>query len=109
MSLSPERIEITRRWRQRNRTRANEQARAYVERNRDKRNAQSRASSERHPEKKAARKELDKAVRRGEIKRLPCGDCGATKAHAHHEDYSKPLDVMWLCTVCHGKRHRLAA
>lgn len=46
------------------------------------------------------------AVLRGDILRGPCSECGATdRVHAHHEDYSRPLDIIWLCKACHSKRH----
>jgi hypothetical protein len=34
-----------------------------------------------------------------------CSSCGVpqTIIHGHHVDYSKPLDVVWLCTLCHGE------
>lgn len=37
-----------------------------------------------------------------------CEDClvATSKLHRHHEDYSKPLDVVWVCPKCHGKRHQ---
>lgn len=49
-----------------------------------------------------------KALRRGDlVKPTKCSRCGLPKRlHAHHDDYSKPLDVMWLCQICHGLRHR---
>lgn len=35
-----------------------------------------------------------------------CERCGKrTRLVAHHEDYRKPLVVMWLCDPCHGRRH----
>lgn len=35
-----------------------------------------------------------------------CPKCGSTKRiQAHHEDYSKPYDVIWLCEVCHKQLH----
>lgn len=41
-------------------------------------------------------------VRKPEV----CGRCGArAPLHGHHEDYSKPLDVVWLCRLCHKEAH----
>ena len=51
---------------------------------------------------------LQNAVRRGEIKKPnACQLCEALKElDAHHVDYGRPLDVMWLCHPCHGRVHR---
>ncbi len=46
------------------------------------------------------------AVKTGKLVRQPCCRCGNPKTVAHHEDYDKPLDVMWLCQVCHTQRHK---
>ena len=49
---------------------------------------------------------VSNAIRRGLLVRLPCVRCGDEKSLAHHEDYDKPLDVMWLCQPCHKQRHK---
>ena len=59
----------------------------------------------------SARDKLGKAVRRGDlIKPDKCSVCltelPKSKIHGHHEDYSKPLEVKWICQPCHGKIHR---
>lgn len=57
------------------------------------------------PVKQLAREALDRAVRSGKVVRQPCADCGSARSHGHHSDYSKPLDVEWVCARCHGRRH----
>jgi len=59
---------------------------------------------ERNPEKHAAHLALTRALRRGAIVRQSCERCGVDRVEGHHDDYSKPLEVRWLC-----KRHHLAA
>ena len=59
-----------------------------------------------HPAQKVrARKKLNQAVAAGRVTPQPCGDCQEPKAQAHHDDYSKPLQVRWLCAGCHSKLH----
>lgn len=57
----------------------------------------------------SARSALRSAVQSGRVKKpTACFECGATnrQLHGHHEDYHRALDVVWLCPVCHGARHR---
>lgn len=61
---------------------------------------------ERNPLKRAAHVATNNAIRDGRIIPQPCEVCGATKAQAHHDDYSKPLDVRWLCTTHHAEHHK---
>ncbi len=43
------------------------------------------------------------------LKRKPCENCGTEdKIERHHSDYTKPLQVVCLCRVCHAKIHRRA-
>ena len=52
-----------------------------------------------------ARYEVRKALRNGTLEKKPCLICGELVVEAHHEDYGKPLDVQWLCGVCHDHVH----
>jgi ribosomal protein S27AE len=44
------------------------------------------------------------------VKLVFCEHCGnACFTVAHHEDYSRPLYVDWLCGSCHRRAHGLPA
>lgn len=58
----------------------------------------------RNPGKKAAHTKVSNAIRDGRLFRLPCEKCGDA-AQAHHDDYSKPLAVRWLCVKHHNEHH----
>lgn len=65
-----------------------------------------RAEYATNPAKIIARQQVSNCIRDGKMKKQPCSVCGSENAQAHHTDYSKPLDVVWLCTVHHFKQHR---
>lgn len=59
-----------------------------------------------HPEAYRAQTAVNNAVRDRRLKKEPCSICGTTEhVHGHHKDYSKPLDVVWLCAKCHHRVH----
>ena len=58
---------------------------------------------------------LEEAIERGIVERKSkCDECGSscvfsdgrTGIQAHHSDYNKPLDIMWLCQRCHHEWHK---
>jgi transcription elongation factor Elf1 len=58
------------------------------------------------PEKYQARYKVKLALHNGLLTKLPCQFCGIKKVEAHHLDYSKPLDIIWLCSNCHKLLHK---
>ena len=59
----------------------------------------------RYPKKYKAHNMVSNHLKRGNISRKPCEVCGSHKSVAHHDDYSLPLDVRWLCQAHHMQWH----
>ena len=57
------------------------------------------------PDKKKATMAVNNAVRDSRLIKKPCEECGAKKVEAHHANYSKPLEVLWLCNKHHRQQH----
>lgn len=55
-----------------------------------------------------ARWAVHRAVESGRLIKLPCVVCGEVESEGHHEDYSKPLEVIWLCKTHHAEHHAKA-
>jgi hypothetical protein len=45
------------------------------------------------------------SIRDGILVKEPCTICGKTETQAHHYDYTKPLEVIWLCLKHHDELH----
>jgi hypothetical protein len=58
-----------------------------------------------NPDRFSAHNKVSYAIRSGKLTKLPCKVCGSIKSHAHHDDYTKPLDVVWLCAIHHREEH----
>lgn len=101
----------TKDWKERHPERVVEHTEQFHERNPEKKAEYDQGYAERNPEKKRAQSILTSAVYRGAVvKPLECERCGfeakeARQIHGHHADYSKPLEVEWLCWRCHRQEH----
>ena len=58
---------------------------------------------------------VEKAIKKGILStKVLCEECekpkvfknGRSGIQAHHDDYSKPLEVRWLCQECHHEWHK---
>jgi len=67
----------------------------------------SKAYAARNAEKRKAHAACKAAILAGRLTRCSCEKCGHSPAEAHHDDYSKPLDVRWLCRRHHVEHHRI--
>ncbi len=99
--------EYMRAWYWRNRDKACEQARRTRTANIEAIRARDRERGRNETiERRRVRNQVRDAVKRGDLVREPCEECGAMPTEGHHDDYSRPLDVRWLCVRCHGLEHR---
>lgn len=113
-------LETDRKWHSENRERSNEKKRDWYYRNHEQAKAKYRAFSKTQAgkeiskryyqkcdkEKKSARRKSFRAIKSGRLVPEPCEICGQTPTQGHHEDYSKPYDVRWLCNKHHNAVHR---
>lgn len=89
---------------------ARERRRRYHERHREREQQRERERGRRRngTVEQRARNALGTALRWGNLAKAErcegCGDNGPL--HGHHEDYAKPLEVVWLCVPCHVRCHR---
>jgi hypothetical protein len=77
----------------------------YKSLHREAKNRYSYRWNDANREKKNAQASAWQAIKAGKLVRLPCW-CGETKVEGHHLDYSKPLEVIWLCRKHHAGLHR---
>ena len=83
-----------------------ENRRKYESANKEKVLMLNRQWAKENGNKRKAHNTLNNAIRAGKIIKPQACECGNTGTiHGHHTDYSKPLDVVWLCALCHGKEH----
>lgn len=68
----------------------------------------SQAWRQEYPNRRRAQGLVQHALRSGKLKKQPCWVCGSG-AVAHHPDYDRPLDVVWLCQPHHKQAHALVA
>ncbi len=88
------------------------QARAYQVANPEKVRERMRAArlrrGEEYQEKRRARDQVKESLLYGRLTKGPCEHADSNcrgRIEAHHDDYSRPLEVRWLCHAHHRHLH----
>ena len=64
-----------------------------------------RKSNLKFPGKRRARMKVASHLKNKRLIKQDCETCGDKETEAHHPDYRKPLDVIWLCKKHHLQQH----
>lgn len=82
---------------------ANQSVKKWRKQNIERFAATEKSRRDRDREHERARRRVYKALTRGHMTRPnECSKCRKIcKPDAHHEDYTKPLEITWLCRICH--------
>ena len=102
---SKNRNEYAKQWAKDNTDKVIESNKTWYVRNKELLRKMRKAWRLANPEKVLAHQRVKSAIVRGYLIRLPCHICDNPKSEAHHEDYSKPYEVFWLCHRHHSLRH----
>ncbi len=65
-----------------------------------------KAYRKKNPNKTKAHRKIQYEISTGNLTKKPCEICGTENTHAHHDDYSRPLDIRWLCSNHHRQWHK---
>jgi hypothetical protein len=92
-----------REWKRAHPESAANSVRNWKARNKERVAEHRKAHRKRYPEKTSARNIVYQRIHDGTLLRPDqCSRCLIEcKPEAHHSDYSKPLDITWLCRSCH--------
>jgi hypothetical protein len=101
-------LEYQTNWKNQNREAFNKKRREYAHKNKERLAEIKARHRAKHPDRQLARWMVTHAIEHAKITPQPCEVCGVldNTIEGHHEDYSRPLKVNWLCNQHHRAKHK---
>ncbi len=106
--IEQERISPQLKWARANKEKIKLYRRAHILRNKEKVAQMKKQYKKSNNLKIKCHQKVERSLKNGVLKKpITCQQCGKNaKLHAHHCDYSKPLEVIWMCPFCHKEWHK---